>query len=270
MSSISVPALELANRSLKFTILSGGLYKGDPNWTRKGVCDPYNRLYLVLKGNGFCQKETGERHRIKPGFATLLPTGSTWDYECDQGFEKFWIHFRLEPWPGHDLFENVQAFQERAISKDLVKRLMNLTDKGSLGLILATEAELRGVVASFINMEARQLEQDLRTARAYAPIFEAADAGRFTGLRLGEVAKGMNKTLSALSHAFRRDTGVTITRYLHDRMLQRARDRLLFTQEKIRVIARELGYEDEFYFSRRFRMEMGVSPQEYRKQHRLW
>lgn len=266
----SFPALELANRSLRFTILGGGMYRGDPGWNRDDVCDPYNRLYLVQAGGGWCERADGERHRIRPLWASLIPSGAKWNYRCDLSFLKFWIHFRLEPWPGHDLYENSAPFQERRLESGVLARLIKRASSGQLGELLACEADLRGIAAGFVTMNASQLERDLRIAKTYAPIFEAAEAGRYTGLRLGDLARGMNRSLSALSHAFRRDTGVTITRYLQDRMLQRARDRLLFTNDKIRVIARDLGYEDEFYFSRLFRKETGQPPLEFRKRNRYW
>jgi len=270
MPATSCSALELANRSLRFTILAGGMYHGDPSWNRDGVCDPYNRLYLTQAGNGSCERAEGERHRFRPQWAALLPSGSRWNYRCDPSFVKFWIHFRLEPWPGHDLFEGSAAFQERRLEAGALAQLMKRSCSEKLGDLLACEADLRGIVAGFITTQAAQLERDLRIAKTYAPIFEAAEGGRYTGLRLGDLAKGMNRSLSALSHAFRRDTGVTITRYLQDRMLQRARDRLLFTNDKIRVIARDLGYEDEFYFSRLFRKETGLPPLEFRRKNRYW
>lgn len=39
---------------------------------------------------------------------------------------------------------------------------------------------------------------------------------------------------------------------------------LLFTHNKIKVIAYELGIDDPYYFSRLFKRVMGVSPEEYR------
>jgi len=44
---------------------------------------------------------------------------------------------------------------------------------------------------------------------------------------------------------------------------------LVETLEPIREIARRTGFEDELYFSRRFRIRMGVAPREYRKLYQL-
>ena len=41
------------------------------------------------------------------------------------------------------------------------------------------------------------------------------------------------------------------------------------TQTKMTIaqIANAVGFEDEYYFSRRFRLQMGIPPSDYRKRH---
>jgi AraC-like DNA-binding protein len=47
-------------------------------------------------------------------------------------------------------------------------------------------------------------------------------------------------------------------------MLYQARKELTLTQKSVKEIAFELGYKDQFYFSRFFKRLTGVSPEAYR------
>ncbi len=55
---------------------------------------------------------------------------------------------------------------------------------------------------------------------------------------------------------------VPATVYEHDR----ARQLLEFTQEPVSAIARQVGFENPFYFTLRFRRHLGASPREWRQQ----
>lgn len=53
--------------------------------------------------------------------------------------------------------------------------------------------------------------------------------------------------------------------YTHQARLDKAKELLLETNLTIQSIAREIGYDDEKYFSRFFRQRCGLSPNQYRK-----
>ncbi|CAI6081667.1 HTH-type transcriptional activator RhaS [Paenibacillus sp. JJ-100] len=56
------------------------------------------------------------------------------------------------------------------------------------------------------------------------------------------------------------------TEYITHLRMNRAKEMLLTSDLRIRDIAREVGYRDEFYFSRRFRNHAGYAPTAYPKQ----
>lgn len=54
--------------------------------------------------------------------------------------------------------------------------------------------------------------------------------------------------------------------YITHLRMNRAKELLLTSDLRIRDVAREVGYRDEFYFSRRFRNHAGYAPTSYSKQ----
>lgn len=49
-------------------------------------------------------------------------------------------------------------------------------------------------------------------------------------------------------------------------MILEAKKEIHLTYKSIKEIARDLGFEDEFYFSRYFKKKVGVSPKTFREQ----
>ena len=70
---------------------------------------------------------------------------------------------------------------------------------------------------------------------------------------------------SRLAHLFREQMGVSIVRWREDQRIIRAKQLLHTTLLPIAVIAQQIGYDDQLYFSRVFKKRVGVSPSEYRK-----
>lgn len=77
---------------------------------------------------------------------------------------------------------------------------------------------------------------------------------------LSELARSCNLSTSRFSHLFRDETGNTPHQYQENLRLAKARQLLETTSLRINEIAREVGYEDPFYFSNRFRNRFGDSP----------
>ena len=65
--------------------------------------------------------------------------------------------------------------------------------------------------------------------------------------------------------AFKKAFGQSATDYLTELRIGHAKQLLRDTDLLLRDIARKVGYSDEFYFSRKFKKEVGVSPSSYSK-----
>jgi len=84
-------------------------------------------------------------------------------------------------------------------------------------------------------------------------------------LKIEAVAKHVCLSPSRLAHLFREQMGVNLLRWREDQRVIRAKLLLQTTQEPIASVGREVGYEDQLYFSRVFRKRVGVSPSDFRR-----
>lgn len=86
-------------------------------------------------------------------------------------------------------------------------------------------------------------------------------------ISLKNVAAELAISQNYLSKIFYKETGRHITDFIADEKITRACELLRTTAEPVSVIAEELGFVDQAYFTKRFKMKMGISPNGYRKKH---
>ena len=71
------------------------------------------------------------------------------------------------------------------------------------------------------------------------------------------------------ARVFREELGQTPARFVLDRRIAHAAQRLVFTGDTIEAIAEDTGFADRFHFSRVFAKRMGLPPARYRKTKRV-
>ncbi|MCC9044269.1 helix-turn-helix transcriptional regulator [Myroides sp. M-43] len=75
-----------------------------------------------------------------------------------------------------------------------------------------------------------------------------------------------NLSTDVFSKKIKKYFGKTPTQLIQERLVLEAKKQLHLTHKSIKGLASELGFSDEFYFSRYFKKEVGVSPKVFREQ----
>ena len=75
----------------------------------------------------------------------------------------------------------------------------------------------------------------------------------------------MGISVSYLSLLFKKEKQSTFVKYLTSVRLEKAKEYLSLTNEKIIDIAGKCGYNEVYYFSHSFKKYTGVSPKKYRE-----
>lgn len=84
------------------------------------------------------------------------------------------------------------------------------------------------------------------------------------GITLSEMAKKFNLSSGHLSNLFHQETGESFSDYLNVIRLNKAKELLKTTDDKIYQISDQLGFNDAYYFSSWFKKLVGASPTTYR------
>ena len=85
-------------------------------------------------------------------------------------------------------------------------------------------------------------------------------------LSLTKLAELTNRNPSALSTAFSKEVGMSITHYIHRSRIDAALFYFNTTKMSVSEVSLAVGIQDFAYFSKLFRKQVGCSPREYAKQ----
>lgn len=77
-------------------------------------------------------------------------------------------------------------------------------------------------------------------------------------------ADKLNVTVKTLSSSTKKYYKKTISSLINEKIILKAKWELLHTNTQIKQIAAELGFNDEYYFSRFFKKHIGLSPKQFR------
>ncbi|MEG2093427.1 MAG: response regulator [Lachnospiraceae bacterium] len=83
---------------------------------------------------------------------------------------------------------------------------------------------------------------------------------------LGEAAETVNLNSAYLSYLFKQELGCGFSNYLLELRIECARVLLRSTNDKIKDVSAQSGFQDYHYFSKAFKKLNGTSPAEYRKE----
>jgi two-component system response regulator YesN len=105
---------------------------------------------------------------------------------------------------------------------------------------------------------------DDKNAKIISEMKEYIAANYQDGITLSEMARRFNLSSGHLSNLFHEETGESFSDYLNMIRLNKAKELLKTTDDKIYQIADQLGFNDAYYFSSWFKKQVGASPTTYR------
>lgn len=84
------------------------------------------------------------------------------------------------------------------------------------------------------------------------------------GINVSDIAEHIGISRAYLNHAFQKELGLSIQKFLIDFRMHKAASLLVSTMDSIKEISQAVGYEDQLAFSKAFKKKFGVSPKLYR------
>ena len=105
--------------------------------------------------------------------------------------------------------------------------------------------------------------------KAFSPIVQKAslliDADLSANLSLDTVSKHLGVSAGYLCTVFKKETGKTVSEYIREKRIKYASHLLSTTGLQVQTIALHCGIMDVQYFSKTFKKQVGMTPNEYRK-----
>ncbi len=113
-------------------------------------------------------------------------------------------------------------------------------------------------------IEAKNATSDLQEPFILQSLKEAIEKNYKEKHTASDYAVILNITTKALAKITKTHLNKTLTFLISERIIIEAKRELYLTNKPVKQIAYELGYDDEYYFSRFFKTNTDVSPQIYR------
>lgn len=247
--------------------------RGYATWREKGTDDWL--LILTLSGRGRFGYRGGQVF-AEPGDATLLRPGTLHDYGVEparQQWELLWAHFHPRPhW--HELLDWPEAasglmqitLRDAETRQRIVARFFEANQQAHGALPRRERFAMNALEEVLLwcdtqNPRSEQAHLDTRVRLA----MDYACQNLTEKLTLDALSEVSGLSVSRLAHLFRRQVGITPLQFVELQRLERATQLLELTPRTVQEISAEVGFDNPFYFSARFKRRTGLSPRDYRK-----
>lgn len=272
----------LADR-LNVRVLQCAKLQIDTFWRFDAVRSSFWRVYVNADPGAWLVLRQGElaRFDLAPDRLVVVPPWLAFDCHCNGPVEHFYVHFDVlgmtRPWIERCL-PRPHALELDPVMFQVVDRLRaelaheeypSLRPGLMLWLKTLAYAALSRVIDTLPDEDAREGLGMTEAASAMAPALVRIDSALGEALELDELAALCHLSVSQFNRRFREATGQAPARYIRERRVAVAADRLVRTDWTIEAIAQELGFVDRFHFSRVFKAVWGLPPAAYRKQQGL-
>ncbi|MBE6554218.1 MAG: helix-turn-helix transcriptional regulator [Ruminococcaceae bacterium] len=251
---------------LKVGEISYGLL--DSSWKHENLRAAFTRLYIPLAGMGEIAYR-GERVFLTPGNLYIVPAGLSFSCACSDRLEKLYVHLTLTHPDGSDVFWGMDSCLILPDTYGWATRAQRLYEKRDLTSVLEFKLFLYEILCHALTL-ANPRHTELR---AYSKWTKAAlsyiDYHLCATLTVREIATALFVSKNLLQKQFKEDLNKPIGKYIDDLIMARAEQYLLADDRSMKEISDQLGFCDQFYFSRKFTQAHGISPLRFRQIHRV-
>lgn len=244
------------------------------NWRSRGSED----WLLIHTNSGAGQYRTRLGSFVaSEGMAVLYAPGDMQDYRTSPAADHWdltWAHFRPRPnwdawlqWPRHEnglRYLCLKGDENHGLFQAALLRMWEFSRSSLPGSVdFASNALEEALLWTYV--VASRLKKTAPDER----VREAADylsAHLAEPFHLSHLAARCGLSVSRLSHLFKEQIGISPQQFLERQRMQHACHLLRLTRLSISEVASHVGYEDPFYFSKRFHRGIGQSPLRFRRE----
>lgn len=249
--------------------IDAALVTSESEFTRHNLPDTHHRLLFVREGNLVVQVNN-VLHRLTQDQALIVRSGNPFTRTHPENalLRYYAIRFTVDnslDWcrTSMDVPALVTLDQPQRV-EDLFRMLLNEQSDGLMEQRFA-QMLFTQVLCEIADGERRRVALH----RCCIPLVERAKAHIRAHydrpISTTTVAKTVDCSPGYLSRAFKSATGGTVTAFIHEVRLFRAKLLLTETNKPVSQIARECGFENPGYFQRLFHRHEKMSPGDYRK-----
>ena len=250
------------------------LSNGQPN---KGLEVPYlhrHHFYmitLIREGRGEHIIDF-EKFVIRPNRLFFLVPGQIHKIKADKSAEYLTVQFTPDFIATHSKrFTGFHGINYMDISTEKADELCHLfrhllqekEKKDSNSIILANYLNIL-LEKIELQINDRQHSQQSKTNPIITKFKRLVEQNYKEKCLVGDYAEKLNISPNYLNILSKRETGISVSSHINDRIMLEARRLVVHSESSISQIAHELGFCDASYFIKRFKEKTGMTPKDFR------
>jgi AraC family transcriptional regulator of arabinose operon len=239
-------------------------------YRKKGL--PENFLFYCVDGHGSYSLD-GQDYEVGPNEFFILPQNVEHAYgsNADHPWSIYWIHF------GGEALKELNAslaFQKHfkpfyiKNNSDIISLFTKIYKTLELGYSIDNLLFANMCLSHFLTLFVYNSRHYAATSNEKIDCVDSAILfmqEHINGnISLNDLSRQYNYSVSRFSNLFKQKTGYAPIDYFVQMKMQKACQQLDFTDRSIKEIAFSMGFDDPYYFSKRFRTVIGMSPKKYR------
>lgn len=252
----------------------------------RGTFLEHHTLLVILQGFGYLYLNE-RKYRLKAKEAYYCPPGALMDVRVGDAFTELELYeLQYEIWTAAEydgeriLYNKSTAAhidQEQqlsfAVNEEAMTKLRaleeiwpdsqhTLPNNSSQRQRLLLDATFKLVIHSlFYAGQNRSSDEEWKLRIQQAA--EYMNDNFASSITRSELAKRVGLTPEHFSVSFKKVMGIGFSEYLTKLRIDKAKEKLLGADRNLNKIAREIGYRDGLYLSRKFKQQTGMAPRDY-------
>ncbi len=275
---IQIPKPVLKSRVIENPILKSlyvaslGYYpKAEGHYTarKKGLHE--NFLFYCVDGAGW-YKLGNKQYEVKTNEYFILPQNVAHSYGSSKHnpWTIYWVHFGGDILPSFNTLETVSHFKPVLIqnSNEILSCFAKIYKTLELGYSIDNLLFANMCLSNYLTLFVYNAKHSVDTHTDKTSCVDRAilymQERINENITLNEISNHFNYSTSRFSSLFKQKTGYAPIDYFIQMKMQKATQQLDLTDKSIKDIGISMGFEDPYYFSRRFSKVIGLSPSKYR------
>jgi len=260
-------------RDLFYSVVRGGQLKAGIEHRIQRETYPGHELIFCTAGQGWIQVN-GKRHEVSANDLLWVNCHHPHAYGSDskQPWELYWIRVEGRPLEKvANLLEMKSQPVIQNIDPEKAKQEFELILQHMIGNRPSDAALINAAVTAIIALifHARLSDSETIQPELPMPVQKALEKMRLyyhTPIRVAELAQVAGMSESHFSRQFKTAIGTSPIDWLRRERINQAKHRLIESDDAIKEVARQVGYSDQFFFSKDFKKMTQLTPSKFREQ----
>ncbi|MGN7469166.1 helix-turn-helix domain-containing protein [Brevibacillus sp. SAFN-007a] len=248
-----------------------------PRHTWSLPCASPHTLLLAAEGNGYWQAaDMPDSCAWSPGSVRFATEKTVATIAADSGSTLSFFAFYfdvLEPEggvsnsysPSRSWKPNNDSYQLHSPHRCFELAFALLADQQSQNPLDVLQNQIRFQQLLHIIWRTGSTQASVESEKAIQQTLSYIHANYASSLSLTDLANQAGLTPRYYTEVFKKNVGKSPIEYVTSYRIDQAKKLLRESKKRLREVAHLVGYEDEFYFSRRFKQKVGVSPTVFAK-----